>query len=432
MALYKRGTTWHTHFFVDGRRFRRSLNTSDWRQAKSREKDLIAEAKAGRLGHSSKTFDRLALSQGIDHYLADRQMRVAARSHHSESDHAKPLRAKLGEVTIVKLTVESVLNYIRSRKAAGISNTTINMEIGILRRVLKRAKRWHVFIDDIRPLPERRDIGRAMSLDEKLRLLKVAAIRPEWLVARCAAILALNTTMRGCEIKELRWRDLDLLGETLTIKRSKTRAGERLIPLNADAMRVILELRDRCKLLFGEVLPDWYVLPNSEGNSKPDPMRPMSGWRSAWRRMTRLIICPRCALWQDPAQICANQNCRLEIKSLRSPIAGLRFHDLRHHAITELAESLTSDQTIMSIAGHVSPRMLSHYSHVRVESKRKALDALATRYFEEKNSPLRTSHDTNNDTVASTGERVVSQLLETNGGDDGTRTRGLCRDRAAF
>jgi integrase len=306
------------------------------------------------------------------------------------------------------------------------------MEIGILRRVLKRAKRWHVFIDDIRPLPERRDIGRAMSLDEKLRLLKVAAIRPEWLVARCAAILALNTTMRGCEIKELRWRDLDLLGETLTIKRSKTRAGERLIPLNADAMRVILELRDRCKLLFGEVLPDWYVLPNSEGNSKPDPMRPMSGWRSAWRRMTRLIICPRCALWQDPAQICANQNCRLEIKSLRSPIAGLRFHDLRHHAITELAESLTSDQTIMSIAGHVSPRMLSHYSHVRVESKRKALDALATRYFEEKNSPLRTSHDTNNDTVASTGERVVSQLLETNGGDDGTRTRGLCRDRAAF
>jgi hypothetical protein len=31
----------------------------------------------------------------------------------------------------------------------------------------------------------------------------------------------------------------------------------------------------------------------------------------------------------------------------------------------------------MSIAGHVSQAMLAHYSHVRIEAKRKALDALA-------------------------------------------------------
>jgi hypothetical protein len=37
--------------------------------------------------------------------------------------------------------------------------------------------------------------------------------------------------------------------------------------------------------------------------------------------------------------------------------AGLRFHDLRHHAITDLAESFVSDQTIMTIAGYVSRRM---------------------------------------------------------------------------
>jgi hypothetical protein len=55
---------------------------------------------------------------------------------------------------------------------------------------------------------------------------------------------------------------------------------------------------------------------------------------------------------------------------------GFRFHDLRHQAITELAESKASDQTIMSIAGHVSKKMLQHYSHVRLEAKRDALDAL--------------------------------------------------------
>ena len=31
----------------------------------------------------------------------------------------------------------------------------------------------------------------------------------------------------------------------------------------------------------------------------------------------------------------------------------------------------------MAIAGHVSQRMLAHYSHFRIEAKRKALDALA-------------------------------------------------------
>ncbi len=48
-------------------------------------------------------------------------------------------------------------------------------------------------------------------------------------------------------------------------------------------------------------------------------------------------------------------------------------------AITELAESEASDQTTMSIAGHVSPKMLAHYSHVRLEAKRKALDSLSRR-----------------------------------------------------
>jgi len=34
---------------------------------------------------------------------------------------------------------------------------------------------------------------------------------------------------------------------------------------------------------------------------------------------------------------------------------------------------------IMSIAGHVSRAMLSRYSHVRMEAKRRALDGIAAR-----------------------------------------------------
>jgi hypothetical protein len=40
---------------------------------------------------------------------------------------------------------------------------------------------------------------------------------------------------------------------------------------------------------------------------------------------------------------------------------------------------------IRSIAGHVSQKMLEHYSHVRLEAKRRALDALATMRPESQN-----------------------------------------------
>ena len=35
------------------------------------------------------------------------------------------------------------------------------------------------------------------------------------------------------------------------------------------------------------------------------------------------------------------------------------------------------DEVVMSIAGHVSRAMLSRYSHVRMEAKRRALDGIA-------------------------------------------------------
>jgi hypothetical protein len=50
-----------------------------------------------------------------------------------------------------------------------------------------------------------------------------------------------------------------------------------------------------------------------------------------------------------------------------------RWQDNRHTLITELAEAGTGDEVIMGIAGHVSRSMLSLYSHVRMEAKRRAL-----------------------------------------------------------
>ena len=84
-----------------------------------------------------------------------------------------------------------------------------------------------------------------------------------------------------------------------------------------------------------------------------------------------------CGVLQMPAETCANEQCKPDLRNVSSPLHKLRFHDLRHHAVTELAESQASEQTILSIAGHVSPRMLAHYSHVRLEAKRRAVDVLS-------------------------------------------------------
>jgi integrase len=426
MSLYKRGKTWHTDFAVNGERFRQSLETTDWREAQSKEKELIAQASAGKLAPAGKQFSKLNITEAIERYLEDRAAHVQPRSKRSESDHAKPLRDYFGSLPIARIDADSILAYVRQRKANGLSNTTVNMEIGILRRILKRAKRWHFVEDEVPRLPERRDIGRALQPEEKLRLLKVAQSRPEWETAYLASVLALNTTMRGCEVKQLRWRDIDFMDQSLVIRRSKTRAGERLIPLNANAYNAIMRLRERAQELFGNDLqPDWYVFPSAEGYSKPDPKKPMSGWRSAWRSLTRAVKCPTCGELQNPSTICCNAKCGADISSINSSTAGLRFHDLRHHAITELAESQASDRTIMSIAGHVSQQMLAHYSHVRIEAKRKALDALAV-------GVKTVGYDTNNVTKPVESAILSSQVPGKNGGDDGTRTRGLCRDRAAF
>ncbi len=90
-------------------------------------------------------------------------------------------------------------------------------------------------------------------------------------------------------------------------------------------------------------------------------------------------------------------------------IKGFRFHDCRHHAITELAESQASDSTIMALAGHVSRKMLEHYSHVRQEAKREAVNVLSAK---RPSRPRIKGYDTNNDANPVSPEQVPSYVVE--------------------
>jgi integrase len=60
----------------------------------------------------------------------------------------------------------------------------------------------------------------------------------------------------------------------------------------------------------------------------------------------------------------------------KAGLPGFRFHDLRHHCVTKLAEAGAPEETIMAIADHVDHKTLEHHSHIRLEAKRKAVALL--------------------------------------------------------
>lgn len=274
-------------------------------------------------------------------------------------------------------------------------------------------RRWHLFEDDLKRLPEHSNVGRALTVAELSALLKLADSRDEWLMLRCAIVLALNTTMRSAEIKHLRWKDIDLFEKTINVRRSKTEAGERVIPMNKDAVSAILHLFRQAQSAHMDE-PEHFVIPACE-NGTIDASKYQKSWRTAWRTLTRRIPCPACGEFQNPGKTCRLEKCKTDISNIKSPFSGLRFHDSRHTAITVLGESDASEQTVMAIAGHVSRKMLEHYSHIRMDAKRRAVAALVS------SKSYVTKHVTN---AAKRGS-ADSQLLEKNGGPGLTRTTDL-------
>jgi integrase len=191
--------------------------------------------------------------------------------------------------------------------------------------------------------------GKAYSFDEKTRMLAAAAkLRSKNMYP--ALVLDLNCGLRDRELRELKWQQIDLANKKqLTVGKSKTDAGTgRVIPLN-ETVRTALEAHAAWYIgRFGACKPEWYVFAAGKGQPN-DPTRPVTTLRTAWTKV------------RDKANVVG------------------RWHDNRHTLVTELAESGAGDEVIMSIAGHVSRAMLSRYSHVRMEAKRRALEEIAAR-----------------------------------------------------
>jgi integrase len=376
--IYKRNGRWHLDVAIHGVRYREALDTTDKRQAKELEKTRVAEIKQGKgASKMGRAFARRPFSEAVTTYLEERKPHVAERTMQFEKERLAPLSKHFGEKPLLRFKAEDIAAYQTARLNAGISGRTVNMETGVLRRMLKRAKVWNAISEDVKALPERQNaVGKVLPADLKRMLFETAASRPEWMVAHCAAVLAVSTTCRGVEIKNLRWQDIDLFTRVADIRRSKTAAGHRSIPLNGDAMAALARLMERARA-HGCSAPEHYVFPTCE-HLTLDPSRPQKSWRTAWRK---LVTETARRAGRAAAQEALDSGCGLRAsiaawKRAALPFRGLRFHDLRHQAITEMAEAGVSDATLMAVSGHMSRRMLEHYSHVRMAAKRTVLDKL--------------------------------------------------------
>jgi integrase len=196
------------------------------------------------------------------------------------------------------------------------------------------------------------EVGPSVALaydeDEKAAMLSEAQRRKGSPSVYPALMLAFHCGLRDKEARTLRWSHTDLVHRLITVRtQTKTEAGNlRTIPMNDAVLSALKQHAHWYLLEFGETRPQWFLFPY--GRPRPhDPARHTTTFKTVWT-------------------------------SIRNAcgIAG-RWHDVHHTFVTDLAEDPhTSDETIRQLAGHVSPQMLKHYSHIRMEAKKRAVAGL--------------------------------------------------------
>ena len=169
--------------------------------------------------------------------------------------------------------------------------------------------------------------------------------------------LALCTGMRKGEIMHLRWGQIFLLDEPhLIVGVSKTSTGRRRrVPLNARAIATLTEWARQ----FPNLSPDHFVFPQERYSRQPkgrptkihthDPTRPLGTCRTAWKAAGR-----------------------------RTGIE-MRFHDLRHTAVSRMLRAGVPLTTVAQIVGWSASTMYlmaKRYAHILQPEMRKAVAVL--------------------------------------------------------
>lgn len=339
---------WYEFTFA-GRRIRESAKTTRKTIATGAEKNrrlelektlagMPAEKRENRINSVAMIIETYGTRYELDH--RGRQQSIMFSK--GRLAHVKRL---LGTALLPDLTEDAIREYIKTRLVEGASGRTVNMEVGELSRAI--GKPWSVLWPKVRKQEERKDVGKALSPEEEKRLLEAAGKKKRWQLAAVIIRALLLTGMRSGELTGAAWGQVDFESRALTVGRAKTSAGTgRQIPMNGDLFNLLSMHAAWFTEKFGAMQPEHYMFPF--GKPQPtDPTRPTTTLKTVWGSI------------RDEAKV----SCRL--------------HDLRHTALTKMAEAGTPESTMLALAGHMSRAMLERYSHIRMAAKREAVEALS-------------------------------------------------------
>jgi len=338
---------WWMDFNLCGRRIRESTGVTRKTLAVEAQKRRKLDLERSLAGLPSETKEARIRTVGemVEAYrtrYTDGHRRQSIKQLNSLSKH---LMRHLSAIMLPDLNEDRVRGYVKERQAEEAGNRAINIEVGILARSIgrKRSDLW----PGLKSLKERNDIGKALTPEQEAQLL-AATVKAESPLIGPFVRIALTTGMRSGEILGLTWGRVNLLERFIVVGESKTTASSgRIIPMNEDLYQVLIAFADWHQQECGGIAPERYVFPIRKVRGRYENTRRMVSIRASWETVREE----------------AGLSCRI--------------HDLRHSACTKMAEAGVSEFGMMSVMGHVSRSMLERYSHVRMEAKRTAVEALS-------------------------------------------------------
>lgn len=328
---------------------------------------------------SIASLTQLPFADACEGWLESRRPYIAEKTFHEYSLNIKTLGSFFGELRLQEIDGDLVRAYqkMRMQKCGAFA---INHELGLLCQIRKRIG---IPLEDYQPLPlPKGERGKVLNDEQRERLLRIARSNPNWEAAYLFAAISVNTSAGPKETATLRLKDVDLDQCTIRIQPGGAKNVHRIrtIPLNDEALAAARRAIDRAHEL-GSSDPEHYVFPFRIHRNLFDPARHQTTFKTAWNKLIGAAQLP-----------------------------GFRMYDLRHHAITSLLENPeVSEETVEDIAGHVSRRMKKRYSHIRMEYKRAAVEAMANKT--PKRKPVSAAKSTPVDGLDNVSARQLAELI---------------------
>jgi site-specific recombinase XerD len=246
MSVYRRGKRWYIDIYLTGKRFRKYAGENK-KQAQTIEAELKRKYLLKELNIDDINDDPLPFHYAALRYLEYCKDTKSGRTYEMEiTDYNKHLNPFIGSHNLTDVSTELLLRYQSSKKGERYSNRTINIHVGLIRKIMKYAED-RGYIRNVKlkypMLPESQKVHTFLDPAEAKKFIKHFSYDMA-MKRTCFGIL---TGMRPKELAYCALSDINMRMKTVKISSKppdfiiKTKQ-ERVIPLSDSALDIIKEL----------------------------------------------------------------------------------------------------------------------------------------------------------------------------------------------